>query len=168
MIAIVIFTLFAILVRAEADCDGEVTTCGACVASTETFAQCQWCSSNGNCNGKYDVVSNCPSGGQWLSVCSATTGVQASLQTPSPTARQCSTSEMTNIQASSTKCAETSDPCAATACAVYLIKTLRLSTTCLEAYQTACVDFVCFFVLFVLMLSNPFKKGMRCGLCYWI
>lgn len=78
----IIFAIFVVFAFCEQDCDGEVSTCGACTSSSETFAQCQWCSSSGRCNGKFDVLSDCPNGGQWLFDCSATTGVQAS---PAPT-----------------------------------------------------------------------------------
>ena len=65
------FFCFALLVNAEVNCDGEVTTCADCVASTESFAQCQWCSTSGRCNGKFDLTSTCPNNGVWQSTCSA-------------------------------------------------------------------------------------------------
>ena len=130
----ILFLFFATLSVYASECDGEVTACGDCTSSSETFAQCQWCSSNGNCNGKYDVLTDCPSGGQWLSTCPA----------PASQNPACSSSELAQLQSMTSKCANTKDACPGTACTVYLAKTLGWSAACLQLYQKACVDFVSF------------------------
>lgn len=148
MIAICIFSVLIQTIFC-AECDGEVTTCSSCTSSSETFAQCQWCSSNGNCNGKFDVASNCPNGGQWLYDCA--TG-------------SCSAFETTNIEATrSHQCnTSTTDQCVTTSCAVFVAKITRLSAACIQFQQTACKTFVRFSFSFgvISLLISFLSKGM--------
>ena len=147
MIAICIFSLFFQTIFCEAACDGEVTSCGDCTSSSETFMQCNWCSSNGHCNGKLDVFSECSNGGQWVDACADDS---------------CSASDKKSIEVSqSSQCASTSTQCAATSCFVFLAKITRSSASCVQFYQTDCKTFVSFFSFDVIyLLSSFYLLGM--------
>ena len=55
----------------------------------------------------------------------------------------CSLNELAKFDAAAASmCAETSDPCHGTACAVYVAKNLDFSPNCIGQYQKLCKDFV--------------------------
>lgn len=94
--------------RADAQgqaCNGEISTCSSCVASSGILIGCEWCTSTSQCFASDSIGANC-AGGVWLSNCStAPTGAPSG---PAGVCSSCSSSAASCQQVAQTnadKCA---------------------------------------------------------------